>query len=292
MGERKQDMKKQTGASVWLNRKNLKSTLGTTVIYLVSLFVISGLGILCIPQPASGTENNLYLMAENFTWKEFSGDETLLEESGPICGLGFSGNVGGKPAQPFAFHYKAEGYFGYIDYDGRTQEGDPVKTDTRYLGLKTELGLGYKIFIGESGFSFEPLGGFGYRWWMRDITDSSRGVGLGYEEFWQSYYGRLGLRGEKSFSEQFNIFIEAAAIIPFYNQNTVDLSEFDLGTITVEPGNETSFCAEAGFIFKKLRLSVFYEGLRFSESDKEGLLRFYQPKSEADSYGATIGLAF
>lgn len=292
MDKRKQDMNKQPRSVVQQNPGCQKSILETPVILLVLLFFISGLGMLFVPQPASGNENNLYLLAESFTWKEFSGNETLLEESGPRYGLGFSGNVGRKESQPHAFHYKVEGYFGYIDYDGQTQEGTPVTTDTRYFGMKTELGLGSKIYIGESGFSFEHIASLGYRWWLRDITDASSGVGLGYEEFWQSYYGRLGLRGEKSFSEQFKMFMEAAVIAPFYNQNTVDLGDFGLGTITVEPGNETSFCAEAGFRFKKLRFSIFYEGLRFSESDKEGVLQFYQPESEADSYGVTIGLTF
>ncbi|MFO7559481.1 MAG: hypothetical protein R6X10_11680 [Desulfobacterales bacterium] len=285
-------MKKQPCSAVHQNPGYPKSILKTVVILLVSLFFISGLGMLFVPQPASGNEKNLYVLAESFTWKEFSGNETLLKESGPRYGIGFSGNVGGNPSQPFAFHYKVEGYFGYIEYDGQTQDGTPVTTDTRYLGLKTELGLGWKIFIGESGFSFEPLAGLGYRWWLRDITDAGSGVGLGYEEMWRSYYGRLGLRGEKSISDQFKMFMEAAAIIPFYNQNMVNLGWFGLGKITVEPGNENSFCAEAGFKFKKLRFSVFYEGLRFSESDKEGLFQFYQPESEADSYGVTIGLAF
>jgi len=284
-------MKRSVCAVIQENPKNQKSILNATVVFL-GLICICGSGMLCFPHAASGTENSIYVSAESFTWKEFSDTQKLLEESGPLCGLEFSGNVGGNPSRPLAFHYKGKVFLGYIDYDGQTQDGTPMTTDTRYLGVKTEGGIGWKIFLGESGFSLEPLAGLGYRWWIRDITDSSSGGGYGYEEIWSSYYGRMGVRGAKRFSGPFEMFVEAAVIAPFYNQNIVDLSEFGFGTVTVEPGNETSNWAEAGFTFKKLRFSVFYEGLRFSESEKEGLYRFYQPESEADSYGATIGLTF
>jgi len=262
-------------------------------MFLAVLFFIGVSGIFYNPQPVyAGIEKNLYFVAESFTWKEFLGNETLLKESGPLYGFGFSGKVGGDISQPLAFHYKVEGFIGYINYDGQTQTGIPITSDTRYFGFKTELGGGWNIFAGESGFSFEPFAGLGHRWWLRDITDSSSGIGSGYEEVWRSYYGRLGIRGEKESSDRFKIFIEAAVIIPFYTENRVYLNDFSLEDVKVEPGNETSFWAEAGLKFKKFRLSVFYEGLRFSESDKVGPFRIFQPESEADIFGANIGFTF
>jgi hypothetical protein len=291
MAYREHDMKKKLSPVIRQNLRHLKSILKIKPMFLVALFFTSGLGILYNPNAVyAGIENDLYLFAQSFTWKEFLGNATLLEESGPLYGFGCSGKLGGDISQPFAFHYKVEGFMGYIDYDGQTQTGTPLTSDTRYLGFKTELGGGWNIFAGESGFSFEPFAGLGYRWWLRDITDSSSGIGYGYEEIWRSYYGRLGIRGEKESSGQFKIFMEAAAIIPFYNENVVNLEDFGLGTVTVEPGNVISLWAEAGLKFKKFRFSVFYEGLRFSESDiQEG---FYQPKSEADIYGVNMGFTF
>ncbi len=280
-------------AAVRLNPAYLKPILKTNILFLAVLCFIFCFDIFFNLHTAfADTENNLYFTAKSFTWKEFLSNETLLKESGPLYGFGFSGKVGGSISRPIAFHYKIEGFTGYIDYDGQTQERIPITTDTRYIGLKTEIGGGWKIFAGQSGFSFEPIAGFGYRWWLRDITDSSSGIGSGYEEMWRSYYGRLGIRGEKISSDEFKIFIEAAAIIPLYNENKVYLSDFGLGTVTVEPGNKNSLWVEVGMKSKKLSVSVFYEGLRFSESDNVGHFQFFQPESEADIYGVNIGFTF
>jgi len=286
-------MKKKLSPVIRQNLRHFKSILKMNTMFLAALFFISGSCIFCNPHTVyAANENNLYFVVESFTWKEFLGNETLLKESGPLYGFGFSGKVGGNISQPLAFHYKVEGFIGYINYDGQTQTGIPITSDTRYFGFKTELGGGWNIFAGESGFSFEPFAGLGHRWWLRDITDSSNGIGSGYEEVWRSYYSRVGIRGEKESSDRFKIFIEAAAIIPFYTENRVYLNDFSFEDVKVEPGNEMSFWAETGLKFKKFRLSLFYEGLRFSESDKVGSLRLFQPKSEADIYGANVCFTF
>lgn len=265
-------------------RNNIFFILMTITIFLVLLFLPN--------VTIAALKNDLYFIVESFTWEESLDGETLLEESGLLYGLAFTAKGGGDIYMPLTFKFKGEGFLGTVDYDGQTQEGTPLTTDTDYVGFKAEIDGGWKLFVGENGSSFEPFMGLGGKWWNRDIQ--STGSAFGIEENWSSYYGRLGIRGENVNSNQLKLFIELAAILPFKNENEVDLSSFGIGQVTVEPGNETSFWAEAGIKFRQLRLSIFYEGLRFSESDPEGLGPFliFQPESEADIYGANIGVAF
>jgi hypothetical protein len=237
----------------------------------------------------AASEYDFYFLVESFTWEEFSGSSRLLEESGPLYGIGFTAKDD-EIYEPLTLKFKGEGFFGSVDYDGQTQGGTPVTTDTDYVGFKAEIDGGWKFPIGEAGSSFEPFAGLGGRWWKRDIQSTSSAIGL--EEDWSSYYGRLGIRGENISPNQLIIFIEVAAILPFKNENEVDFSSIGIGQVTVEPENETSLWAEAGIKFKKLRVSVFYEGLRFAESDKVGPFLVFQPESKADIYGANIGYVF
>lgn len=275
---------KETGRMNKERRDNKFFVLMVIPVFLMLLFL-----------PAvtmAAFEYDLYFIAESFTWKEFLDGSRLLKESGPLYGLAFTAKGGGDISKPLTFRFKGEGFLGTVDYDGQTQAGTPVTTDTDYIGFKTELDGGWKFFVGENGSSFEPFIGLGGRWWKRDIQSTSSAIGV--EENWSSYYGRLGIRGENVNSKNLNLFLELAAILPFKNENEVDLSTFGLGQVTVEPGNETSFCAEVGIKFRKLRVSVFYESLRFSESDPEheGPFLIIQPESKADIYGANMGVAF
>jgi len=231
---------------------------------------------------------DLYLKVESFKWEEFYNDSKLLEESGLIYGLGASARS--DITKPLTFKLKAELFGGSVDYDGQTQDGTPVKTDTDYFGFKLEGDCGYRFMIAE-GFALEPFIGVGLRWWRRDIQSTDEAIG--YEETWRSFYARLGMRGDHTLSNQLNIFADAGVKLPIYTENEADLSIVGLSKVTVEPGNEASAFAELGVQWAKFKAVVFYEGMRFSESDPDDTYGvFIQPKSEADMFGLNVGVSF
>ncbi len=255
-----------------------------TIIALSMLSVISSLGLFSTSANAAA-ESDVYLKVESFTWKEFDDNGSqLLEESGPIYGLGASAKS--DIAELLIFKGKAELFGGSIDYDGQTQAGTPVKTDTNYLGIKIEGDLGWKFMIAEKS-SFEPSAGLGLKWWIRDIQ--STGSVTGYDEEWTSFYARLGVYGIHSFSDRQKVFAEAGVRLPLYNENKADIFG-----VTVKPGKEASFFAEAGLKWAMLKVSIFYEGMRFSKSDPVsgvGII-VWQPESKADIFGLTVGMVF
>jgi hypothetical protein len=253
------------------------------------LFAILGMeSLFCTQSIAATSENDLYVKVESFTWKEFDGGEELLEETGPIFGLGFSNRS--TIGNWFVFSEKIELFMGTVDYDGQTQSGTPVTTDTEYLGCLLEINFGGKIVSSEK-FSLEPFAGLGYRWWTRDLQDTS--TAYGYEEEWSSFYTRLGLHAESQVSNRFKLFAQAGIKYPLVNRNEAKLSRFGIRDVTLEPENELSYFADAGFKTGHFMLSIYYEGMRFDESDPDDTYgAFIQPESEADIFGARIGFTF
>ncbi len=76
----------------------------------------------------------MYFTIENFEWKEFNTNGSqLLKESGPIYGIGISTKL--EDVNLITAKFKGELFIGSIDYDGQTQAGTSVKTDTDYFGL-------------------------------------------------------------------------------------------------------------------------------------------------------------
>jgi hypothetical protein len=255
--------------------------------FIIATLFISAL--ITFPGPSdvlAATEYDIYAKAEYFEWKEFDGGSKLLEESGPIFGIGVSAK--GTIYKSITLKGRGELFWGSVDYDGQTQVGTPVDTDTDYAGFKIEVDGGWKFLVkGES--SLEPFAGLGMRQWNRDIKGTNFASGV--EEDWTTIYARLGIRGDHVYPNTLKVFAEAALKLPFDNENEADLNQFD---VTLEPGNKASFFAELGLKWKKFKSSIYYEGMRFSKSDTEfaGGFRVFQPKSEADIFGINAGISF
>lgn len=279
-----------------MNASRLKRT---AVLLFVALFCWgAGAGTV-----RAEDEYNVYAHVGSFVWKEFDGTTQLLKESGPLYGVGFTfhGDIGDESAA-LTLTPRIELFGGSVDYDGQTQDGVPVASDTGYFGFKLEFDIGGKF---GSGFSVEPFAGLGIRDWWRNIDDSIDITGrpvFGYTENWDMIYGRLGLRGGIDFTRDSRIFFEAVARIPLYNENTAYLSDvaYYYDDVTMEPGKVVTLFAELGFKVHVFKMSAFYEAMRFSESKHvfkynvffDDIMESWQPRSEADMIGVRIGAAF
>lgn len=258
--------------------------------FIIMLFVVFSSGLFCKPVVAVTAKSDIYLKTESFTWKEYddSGSQ-LLKESGLLSAMGAS--VRADIAESLVLRGRGELFGGTVNYDGQTQTGTPVETDTNYAGFKMEGNIGWKFKVSEKS-SLEPFAGLGYRWWLRDMQDTL--YVAGYEETWWSFYARLGVHGDHTFSGQLKAFAEAGVKLPVSNKNKVDLNVIGLSTVTVEPGNKASVFVEAGLKWTRFKASLFYEGMRFSRSDPVTVdnYQIWQPESKADMFGINIGMDF
>ncbi|UCD34738.1 MAG: hypothetical protein JSU90_10675 [Nitrospiraceae bacterium] len=256
-------------------------------------------GALFPARPASAvSEFDLYVKAERFIWKEYDSG-TVVEESGPLFGIGASGRWYNDLV---VFGFRGEVFGGRVDYDGQTTGTGtplPVDSDTDYLGAEAEGTMGIRILLGSSS-TMELYAGPAIRYWSREIQSTSTGTVRVAEskEKWLVIYAPVGIRGSHALNDHVSIFAGGGVNLPVYNENEADLSKLYGVKVTVEPGKRISAFAEAGLRWKRLKASLYYEGMRFSESDpvsvdvSGGRLTVFQPKSEADRYGLLVGLAF
>ncbi len=239
------------------------------------------------------SETDIFLKTDIFSWKEYDNTgELLLEESGPIFGIGSATKF---DFDPMTLKLGAVMYGGMVDYDGQTQAGAPVETRTDYMGVKFGIDFGWKFMLAEMT-SFESFVGPAANCWGRDIRSTDNAAG--YFERWWSIYTRLGLRGDHAFPGKLGIFAEGGIKLPVYNENRVDWRSFGWGRITVKPGRKETFFAEAGFRWENLKAALFYENMKFPKSApvkkyvSGRTLTVWQPRSEADIIGMNIGLVF
>ncbi|HEY6838476.1 MAG TPA: autotransporter domain-containing protein [Geobacteraceae bacterium] len=275
--------------------------MGGFIRSVVALLVITAAPPAFAARIGDVDELTTYLSIANFSWQETLNGQRALKESGPVAGVGATGAVvvaTPREGSVLRLRGRAEIFGGDVDYDGQTAGSNPtpVHTDTTYFGVKGEGEIGFRITSGRS--AIEPFAGLGYRWWRRDISDSTtrqNGADVavaGSLELWQSLYTKVGLRATHEVASGFNAFAEAGALYPFLNRNTA--KDSTLGEPTVEPEGAWSAFAELGLEFGKLRPSLFYEGRRFSRSPSvvAGNFVVFQPDSDEDIFGVRIGWAF
>lgn len=245
---------------------------------------------ICCALPASAAsleELTPYFSGHYFVWEEHQNNRQILKETGPLFSAGLL--VGGSTDASLTLRGKAEVFGGVVDYDGETQsDAVPVQTQVNYLGVKNQFDLGYPMAYGAG--RVEPFGGLGHRLWLRELESSRDANGQrvsGYTEYWQTGYGRFGVRGRYQAGADLSLFAEGGAIYPFYTGNTTYL----LGPrTTFHPRGKLSGFAEIGATWRRLRLSLDYEGFRWGQSPaKRG---FLQPESSSDLVGLSIGWNF
>ena len=257
--------------------------------------LVAALGFPAASQSAS-TSNplraSLYGHVENFEWKEFDDDGSrILKESGPLFGIG--GSLDFDTRKGIHLEGLGDAFFGRVDYDGATQAGDPLTSETEYAGLLAEANVVVPLNIGPS-FTVSPYGGAGGRMWRRELEDS--GEASGYVEYWSTFYGTLGIRAAARISAKAELYGKAAVKMPFYNQVSYDFSNIGgPDDVEVEPGKKAGPYAEIGVTIGNFMLAGFYEQMKFDKSDQAEIgddIIVWQPESEATIFGVRAGVTF
>ncbi|BDV42001.1 hypothetical protein GURASL_09240 [Geotalea uraniireducens] len=237
------------------------------------------------PLRAAGLEElSLYPSIQYFTWEEFDrADSRIVKEEGPLYGLGVAMKAD-LASKVLLLTGKTEIFGGEVKYDGATLAGAPVRSNVDYVGINAALDLGYRLQA--HNLSLEPFAGLGYRWWHREIQATV--ISSTTTEEWDILSLRLGARGECRLSPAARLFIAGGAKYPWFNRNVANP---DGGSDeTFHPGRKWSAFAEAGGQFGRIRPAFFYEGFRFGDSPTVG--SFYQPRTNADIVGISVGFAF
>jgi hypothetical protein len=236
-------------------------------------------------------------LIERFQWSEHYAGRKILEESGPLFGIGAEGSF--RLREPLWAEVRAELFLGDVDYDGFVQYREsiePFESTTSYTGVGAEGDLAVRFAIARD-LAGSAFAGFGLRTWDRalatELADDEIGE-HGYEESWTTVYGLLGFLAEWTASDSLVVFGRVRLSPAIANRVDVDLSNVGgPSDIELEPDPEVSFTLDVGLNWKRFSGSVFYETRAFGESpldDKYGLV--FQPESEAEIVGVRAGVRF
>ncbi|WP_457638869.1 hypothetical protein [Persephonella sp.] len=238
-------------------------------------------GIL-VSLPAFAVE--LSYSVKSFTWKEYdSAGKQLLKESGFLHQIGIKHSFS---TESLYITPSLGVEVGSVNYDGQTQTGTPVSTDTNYWGVLTRIAVGtnIKLFFVESGL--------GYDYWKRNIESKSSAIG--YAETWSQFYIPLQIGIKKKLNETaFKIFGE-------YRFNIETKNVPSLYSVTTKPKSGLFFTVGAGAEVGRITFNLSYSYDKWKKSDpviyidtaQNLAYRVWQPESKREIIEASIGYKF
>lgn len=255
------------------------------------------------PDPSS-VRTGLHLGLEHFRWEELGAspaNRQLLEETGPRVTAAVTVDNLERISEGGLFAFKLRGSYGQVDYDGETQDGVPLQTESEYLAAGAEARTGFRFPLRWSSLAIDPMVGAGVDWWSRDIQGGTDEIGRrvgGLEETYRVIYAKAGLGLTELNHDEWTGRLEAGGKYP------LDIhEEVSAYSASLEPGRDVSLYAQYQVTrtteTAKYALTVYYETYRFESSplvqtgkdlDGDGnndIIR--QPQSDMDRIGVRLG---
>lgn len=230
-----------------------------------------------------------------FHYEEFVNGATLDREYGLLPGLAAEVvYTRGRWFGRWGLHYHG----GTVNYDGQTQGGVPVDTDTGTEILDTELSGGYR-WLRLGHWSASVYGGLGYRHWDRDIHSSPAAYGV--FETYQWGYGLLGMSVARRFGTRDRLILDARATRTIGARVAVDFGGvFD--PVTLEPADRFAGRLSLRLVHRVTRLwslqvGPYVEWWRLGESPGRPLVQggspistVFEPRSDTRLVGFELGV--
>ena len=226
-------------------------------------------------------DRTISLGVESFEWVEPSLE---LTENGTRYSIGINSGTLMNRSRGLLHEFSATAYEGTIDYDGGLQNGEKLKSDTVYSGLKGEAKLALR------GGSFDIEGALGLEKWTRKIKDGiseSDSKGIGYTETYTQPFAKLG--------------------IGFFHQTGTGKGRLEVGykrpfsvkeevkDLTLKPkGTDSVYIQYRYQSGRRWGVMVYSEKTHFKESDfvRVGNWKYEQPDSKSEALGAKISYRF
>ena len=249
-----------------------------------NVFIKTCFTIIFIQPALLFADRTISLGTESFEWVEPS---LNLTENGTRYSIGMSSGALLSQSHGLLHEFSGSIYQGTIDYNGGLQNGEKVKSDTIYSGLKGEV----KLALRKN--SFDIAGALGIEKWTRKIksgVSESGTQGTGYTETYTQPYAKLGIGFFHQIGTGKGRF-EIGYKLPFSVEEEVDL----LDNLTLEPkGTDSVYIQYRYQSGRNWGVMVYSEKTHFKESDyvRIGNGAFKQPDSQSEALGAKVSYRF
>ena len=192
-------------------------------------------------------------------------------------------------------------YANTIQYDGQTQSGTPLKTDSDAFIIDTHVKFGLKL---SQARHHGPYLGLGFRYWLRNIhsgrdINGNAVAGLLEQYYWN--YALLGYAGNFSVSENFTLgfdlrhtyMFNAKMDVNFLGYKNYDNAQVDLGN---RGGLRLSLPIQSKMRKHGLILSPYYEIIDIGKSNSVRVTSdgaptntyIHEPRSETRNVGIEV----
>jgi hypothetical protein len=286
---------------------------------VVPVAVACVFGVLVFDQPSFADDSPLKpvfgvgIGGEYSTWREADqSGGTLLRESGPRGTLSVSLDNLARGVSGFVYNLSAGAYVGNENYDGQTQSGIPITSNTGYLGGMAEVTGGYRFTNVLPAYSVDLTAALGADKWRRKISDTHTDTGTfvsGSEENYRIFYGRLGL-GLRHVTNNWSHYVQFGAKRPFSAREEASLfvsqdcntAPSVLENFVLHPKGSESFYLKwqinrlSDDKKRKYSMLFYYDSFQFDRSDTSlGQVTgcpAHQPDSHQNVFGAQVGYYF
>lgn len=247
---------------------------------------------------AEGVDFMLGVEASTFDYKEKDSDgNTLNKESGALPGL-FLG-VENPSKEGFWAQGILSFYGATVDYEGRTQSGSPLATDTNESFLSGRMRLFYTL----PGMllRYSPFLGLGYTEWGRSIQPTETTLRLNEEYRW--FEPEVGLVVRPVAERWTFIFARFSVYQVHSGRVMIDLDQLGFGEPELNLGQKTGRRLSVGATWKArqqfyLRASLFMDYYQFGASESATIqsgtriISIREPASKTYRRGAKLTLLF
>ena len=237
----------------------------------------------------NGWEYEAELGASWLQVTERDGGERLVREQGPAAALD-----GAAVLRSGAWRFLASGgYFGAkLTYDGRTQTGAPLATDTDWQGWRVAAGL-ERRFLGPVPMRIGARFAYGQRDRSIQPTTTTQGLEERYQTGWLMVNAALEPTGYAALSGTLGCALTSAARVSFE-------STFADAEVTIEDHCRAAVAGE--FRLRQAQGRIYFlkpyaAWERYPETESvpvraAGMTRgsLYLPETEFLSYGLTVGV--
>lgn len=235
----------------------------------------------------------------NFDYAEYDDNNVFLDgDSGFIPGVLFSIKLNNQRTYT---EFVGQIYANTIEYDGQTQGGTPLKTDSDAVIIDTHAKFGIAF---SPARNHGPYTGLGFRYWFRNIRsgkdiNGNSVAGLLEQYYWN--YGLLGYMGKFQTSENIALGFDVRAThmlngkmhVNFLGYKNYDNAQVNLGN---RAGLRLAWSIQKKLRNNELIVSPYYEILDIGKSNtvrvsSDGVptnTYIHEPRSETRNMGIEI----